>query len=93
MEVECIGVVKSGKGLSSVLKNFCSFVPLYHPHFVGGTYLACNKTRTVAILQSMDMRTSQVQYAQNNRKNNDNNNNNNIYIYIYIYDYIMKLYI
>ena len=60
MEVECMGVVKSGKGLSSVLKRFSSFSPVQHAHYVSGTYFACNKTRVVAILQAMDACTSQV---------------------------------
>jgi hypothetical protein len=57
-EIECLEIIKSGKGLSSVLKSFSSFSPLNHPRFVDRTYLACNKGRCAAVLQSMDSNTS-----------------------------------
>ena len=66
-EVECIGVIKSGKGLGSVMKQFSSLTHCSHPHFAAGTYLACNKGRVAAVLQSMDAATSSGFTNKSNR--------------------------
>lgn len=58
LEIECLDIMKPGKSLSGVLKSFSSFSPLNNLRFVDKTYIACNKGRCAAVIQSMDAATS-----------------------------------